>query len=54
MLPDDLTKAAAEDYESINPEEDEVSVFKKHNYIIAGILITVIIIGAIFGFVVYG
>lgn len=54
MLSDDLTKAVAEDYENLNPEDDEVSVFKKHNYIIAGILITVIITGAIFGFVMYG
>lgn len=55
MISDDLTKAEAEDYERFNPEDDnEISVFKKHNYIIAGILITVILFGIVFSFVIHG
>ncbi len=55
MIPENLTKAVAEDYASFNPAEDkEISIFKKPIYITAGILIIVIVVGVIFGFTLYG
>jgi len=55
MISKDLSEAEAEDYADLIPEEDgEISIFRKHNYIIGGVLIAVIIIGVIFGFTVYG